>query len=110
MTGREVRVVRFKELTERVLPERARHYGWPLRLDHCFKRVCLDYAFEDVWYRHLAKPAERHLEGDALERAVRCAEELAVGDRELLEARNRLSLRYRGKQRLKATHADYNQE
>lgn len=68
-------------MTERVLPERAREERWPLRLDHCFKRVCLDYAFGDVWYKHLSKPAERHLAGDDLERGVRCAEELAVGDR-----------------------------
>lgn len=90
-------MVRFKELTEQVLPERAREQGWPLRLDHCFKRVCLDYACGDVWYKHVAKPAERHLEGEALERAVRCAEELAVRDRGLLEARNAISLDYRGK-------------
>lgn len=100
MTGREARVARFKELTERLLPERARNERWPLRLDHCFKRVCLDFTFGDVWYRHLDRPAERHLNGDALERAVQCAEELAVGDRNLLETRNRLSLRYRGKERV----------
>ena len=39
---REEQVRRFKQITERELPERARRELWPLRLDHCFKRVCLD--------------------------------------------------------------------
>lgn len=97
MSEREEMVARFKELTERVLPEVARRQGWPLRLDHCFKRVCLDFACGDVWYRHVRKPAEKHLEGEALVRAVRCAEELAVGGRELLAERNGMSLGWRGK-------------
>ena len=96
---REVRVARFKKVTEQLLPERARKERWPLRLDHCFKRVCLDFAFGDVWYHHCAKPAERNLTGEALERAVRCGEELLAGDRALLELRNRMSLGFRGKER-----------
>ena len=100
MSGREEMVARFKELTERVLPELAREQGWPLRLDHCFKRVCLDYACGDVWYKHVARPAERHLEGEALERAVRCAEELVAGNRALLGERNEMSLRWRGKSKV----------
>ncbi len=92
-------VSRFKQLTEVALPAKAREQRWPIRLDHCFKRICLDYAFEDVWYKHLPKPAERHLAGDALQRAVRCAEEFLAGDRALLDERNTASLRYRGKLR-----------
>lgn len=92
-------IARFKELTERILPEHARQQHWPIRLDHCFKRICLDYAFSDVWYNHLARPAERHLHGEPLRRALRCAEELAVGDRTLLDERNKASLHWRGKLR-----------
>ena len=97
MDQREIGVARFKELTEVVLPGIARAGRWPIHLDHCFKRICLDHAFEDVWYRHLPKPAERHLSGAALERAVACAEALARDGRPLLEERNAASLRYRGK-------------
>ena len=90
-------VARFKELTERVLPARARVEGWPLRMDHCFKRICLDWAFEDVWYGHVGRPAEKHLRGEGLVRAVRCAEELMEGDVALLRERDAASLRWRGK-------------
>lgn len=90
-------VVRWKELTKTVLPARAREERWPIRLDHCFKRITLDHAFEDAWYRHLPKPAERHLAGDALTRAVACGEQILSGGRPVLEVRNRESLRLRGK-------------
>ena len=94
---RDEQVAQFKHLTECVLPERAREQHWPLRLDHCFKRVCLDFAFGDVWYRHLRKPAQKYLEGEPLARALRCALDLAGGDARLLESRNQQSLVWRGK-------------
>lgn len=84
-------------MTEHVLPTLARQHCWPLRLDHCFKRVCLDHAFGDVWYRHMKKPAERHLEGEALERALLCAIDIAERGEPLLRERNDNSLRYRAK-------------
>ena len=92
-------LARFKHLTEVVLPALARDGQWPIRFDHCFKRICLDHAFDDVWYRHLSRPAERHLYGEPLERAVRCAEELAAGGLPVLAERNRASLGYRGRLR-----------
>ena len=91
------RIARFKQLTEHILPTLAHEQHWPIRLDHCFKRICLDAAFEDVWYRHLPKPAERHLTGEALARALRCAEELATEGLSAVTRRNRESLLYRGK-------------
>ncbi len=90
-------MMRFKDLTERVLPARAQAERWPIRFDHCFKRICLDWAFGDVWYRHLARPAERHLRGEALALAVQCAEELSSGSRLLLAERDDASLGWRGK-------------
>ncbi len=90
-------IARFKQLTEIALPAMAREERWPIRLDHCFKRICLDFAFEDVWYNHLPRPAERHLEGEPLARAIRCAEELLSEGLPALQLRNAASLRYRGK-------------
>lgn len=90
-------IARFKHLTEHVLPARARSEAWPLRLDHCFKRVCLDHAYGDVWYNHLRRPAERYLTGEPLQRALRCAEELAAGAVALLNERDAASLKVRGK-------------
>lgn len=93
------RIARFKLLTEQLLPARARAKRWPIRLDHCFKRVCLDHAFHGVWYHHLDKPAERHIGGEPLARALCCAEELLADDGTLLRLRNQESLRWRGKLR-----------
>lgn len=95
--ARQALVDRFKALTQVDLPDRARADGWPLRLDHCFKRVCLDWAFRDCWYRHLKRPAEQHIGGADLDRAVRCAEEILDGGVALLKKRNAASLRWRGK-------------
>lgn len=92
-------IARFKHLTETVLPALAREQRWPIRLDHCFKRICLDHAFGGVWYDFLPRPAERHLQGIALERAVACAVEIAAEGRRVLDQRNAASLRYRGKLR-----------
>ena len=88
---------RWKQLTELALPALAREQHWPIRLDHCFKRITLDYAFSDVWYKHLARPAERHLVGAPLERALACAEELAAQGLPVLRERNAASLLVRGK-------------
>lgn len=95
---REEMVGRWKELTEVRLPGLAREGRWPLRLDHCFKRVCLDWAHGGVWYEFCAKPAERHMSDEALGRAVQCAEEIVEGGLEMLRERNQASLRWRGKQ------------
>ena len=97
--NRSAAIARFKHLTEVDLPSQARAQHWPLRLDHCFKRVCLDYAFQDVWYKHLKKPAERHIVGEPLRRALECAEQIAADGEALLRTRNTESLRYRGKLR-----------
>ena len=94
---RNRQIARLKELTEHTLPARAREQHWPIRLDHCFKRICFDAAFGDVWYHHVKRPAEQHLEGEPLARALQCAEELAAGGRALLDERNQQSLRWRGK-------------
>ena len=91
-------IARFKYLTEVELPAVAAQNRWPIRLDHCFKRVCLDHAFSDVWYNHLKRPAERNLTGEPLARALQCAEDL-LAEPALLAERNQSSLRYRGKLR-----------
>ena len=97
--NREQQVAEWKHLTESVLPALARQHGWPLRLDHCFKRVTLDHAFSDIWYKHLRKPAERHLAGEPLARALACAHLIAQEGQPVLKLRNQESLTYRGKAR-----------
>lgn len=92
-------IAHFKHLTEVALPALAREHRWPIRLDHCFKRICLDAAFGDVWYNHLPRPAERHLTGEPLARAIHCAEAIAAEGLPALTLRNAESLRFRGKAR-----------
>ena len=96
---RTTQLALFKHLTEVALPAKARAERWPIRFDHCFKRICLDHAFADVWYNHLPKPAERYIAGEPLNRAVQGANDLLTGDLLLLQERNQASLRYRGKLR-----------
>ena len=96
MTDAE-RIARFKQLTEHELPALAKEQRWPIRLDHCFKRICLDAAFEDVWYDHLRKPAERHIAGESLGKALAAAEAIAAEGLETLRVLNAASLQYRGK-------------
>ncbi len=99
MDERETSIARWKELTERTLPALAREGHWPLRFDHCFKRVCLDHAFRDVWYKHVPRPAERHIGREPLNRAICCAEKIAAGGIATLRQRNAQSLAWRGKER-----------
>lgn len=88
-------MARFKELTEHILPRRAREEGWRLRFDHCFKRVCLDNACGGVWYDFIAKPAERNMTEEQLALAIELAEAIARDGWRLLDELNRKSLRWR---------------
>lgn len=96
------KLARWKHLTETLLPDRARELRWPIRLDHCFKRITLDHACNDLWTRHLPKPAQSYLAGHTLARALAAAEALLSGDRALLDQLNQQSLQHRGK--LHASH------
>ncbi len=69
--------------------------GWPIRLDHCFMRVCLDHAIGRRWDAEVARPAIRHLDDEQLARAVACAERI-VADPALLPPLNDASLAMRG--------------
>ncbi len=99
ISGPSCDIARFKQLTEEILPALAREHRWPIRLDHCFKRICLDHAFGDVWYNHLPRSAERHLTGAPLARALACADSIAAEGLPTLSLRNAESLRFRGKLR-----------
>ena len=95
----QARIAHFKHLTEVALPAKASEQHWPIRFDHCFKRICLDHAFQDVWYKHLRRPAERYIGGTSLDSAIECAEALLEGNLERLQSLNSASLTFRGKAR-----------
>ena len=67
---------RWTELTRHRLPAMAADQRWPIRLDHCFMRVCLDHAIGDRWDRVVDRPAIRHLTDEQLARAIAIAERI----------------------------------
>ena len=89
-------MARWLDLTRRVLPGMAAAEGWPIRLDHCFMRVCLDAAFGRPWHEAVRRPAVRHMTEAELARAVAVAERVAATPALLFEL-NAESLRLRGK-------------
>ncbi len=86
---------RWHVLTRSILPGMAATQGWPIRLDHCFMRVCLDAAIGVRWDRVVPRPAIRHLSDAQLARAVAVAEAIAA-DPASLRRLNAASLRMRG--------------
>lgn len=90
---------RWLELTRVTLPALAPTRDWPVSADHCFQRILLDDAVGGCWYDHVAgRPAYRHLDAAALQRAVATAEAVVAGDADL-HLLNRQSLAYRRKPR-----------
>ena len=94
--GRPALLARWLDLTRRVLPGMAAAEGWPIRLDHCFMRVCLDAAFGRPWHEAVRRPAVRHMTDADLARAVAVAERIAAAPL-LLPGLDAESLRLRGK-------------
>ena len=76
--GRAAMVERWHALTRRILPAMASEHGWPIHLDHCFMRVCLDAALGSPWTAAVARPAMRHMSDEELAAAVRVAEGIAA--------------------------------
>lgn len=93
-TERERLALRWLELTRRVLPGMAAAQSWPIRLDHCFMRVCLDNALGRPWHEAVRRPALRHLDLHQLRAAVAVAEGI-TDDPRTLPALNDASLAWR---------------
>ncbi len=85
---------RWLHLTRTVLPGMAAEHGWPIRLDHCFMRVCLDAAIGARWDATVRLPAIRHLTDPQLARAVAIAEAIQAAP-DTLRGLNTASLRMR---------------
>ena len=94
MTERERLVARWLDLTWNVLPGMAAAHRWPIRLDHCFMRVCLDNALRRPWHEVVRRPAIHHLELAQLRAATAVAEGI-IADPARLPALNRASLDWR---------------
>ena len=103
MAERTALVDRWFELTRQALPALAASQRWPIRLDHCFMRVCLDEALDAPWFELVQRPAVKHLTDAQLLAAIHVAEAILAKPDLLLELNIR-SLRKRGKGQGSALH------
>ena len=87
-------VARWHALTRDALPAMAPVQRWPIRLDHCFMRVCLDAALGSPWTATVGRPAVRSMSETQLLAAIAVAESI-VAEPDRLPALNAASLRGR---------------
>jgi len=85
----------YLELINKVLPSIALKRNFPIKLNHCFGRTCLDQLFQGCWYEFLVVgkiPAYRQLDVDQLQQLVDIAQSLVDGDLEHIHLLNQQSL------------------
>ncbi len=85
--------IKFKELINIRLPAK---YVYPVRYNHCFNRIILDWLFSDCWYNHLDrnKTAISQLSDTQLEAAIVRMNQW-LNDPQILITDNKISLAYR---------------
>lgn len=86
-------IATYKQLINVDLPATFTH---PIRLNHCFARVVLDWLFKDCWYNHLSKKqtAISQLSTQQLLLAIERMQQW-LNDPQLLITDNNQSLQYR---------------
>lgn len=89
-------IVAYKRLINTDLPAK---YTSPVRFNHCFNRIILDWLFNDCWYNHLSreKTAISQLDQEQLRLAITRMNEW-LENQDLLIADNNSSLNFRKKQ------------
>lgn len=92
-------ISRYMVQTKEILPQMARDPAikWPVRHDHCFRRIVLDNVCGGPWFKHLPMPAYKSLSYDQARHAVQLCEDI-IAHRVDLHELNRRSLIWRGKQ------------
>jgi hypothetical protein len=81
-------------LVKETLPNMAKANEWPISLDHCFMRVCLDTAIGAPWHTVVKRPAIRNLSDDQICEAI-CVAQSLVASPTLLFELNQNSIRGR---------------
>lgn len=86
-------IAAFKKLINIELPAK---YTFPVRFNHCFNRIILDWLFSGCWYEHLdrKKTAISQLNETQLQLAIQRMNAW-LKDQKLLIADNNASLSYR---------------
>jgi hypothetical protein len=85
---------RWLTLVKETLPSMAKVHQWPIALDHCFMRVCLDTALGSPWHAVVKRPAIKHLSDHQIKSAIGVAQSI-VNSPELLHLLNENSIRSR---------------
>lgn len=90
---REELIKFYLELTNNILPS---NINTPIKDNHCFQRVILDFLFKDCWYNHLdkSKTAYKQLTDNQL---ILATNRMVVwlNNIKILETDNNNSLKYR---------------
>jgi hypothetical protein len=88
-------VIRYKQLLNDTLPA---SFTTPVRHNHCFNRIVLDWLFQDAWYHHFnsSKTAISQLSDVQLQQMINRMEAW-LQQPELLFEDNRRSLAWRKK-------------
>lgn len=88
-------IAAYKKLINIDFPAR---YTSPVRFNHCFNRIILDWLFKDCWYNHLSRKqtAISQLNEEQLQSAIARMNKW-LEDHNCLIADNNNSLRYRRK-------------
>lgn len=81
---------------EFVFPMLASKYNWPIRFDHCFRRVIYDICVGDKWNTKVQSPANKNMTVEQLKRCVSICIELVENPQLMMEYNNR-SLAWREK-------------
>ncbi|WP_158666547.1 GCN5-related N-acetyltransferase [Salinibacter altiplanensis] len=84
----------MERLAEEVLPAKAASGNYPVRFDHCFKRIAYDMAVGAKWDAEVARPFYEHASREQVRRAVDVLRKMARDPARAAEY-NRRSLRYR---------------
>ena len=84
----------MKHLAEEVLPAKAASGDYPVRFDHCFKRIAYDVAVGAKWDTEVASPFYEHASREQIRRAVDVLRQMAEDPGRAAEY-NRRSLRCR---------------
>jgi hypothetical protein len=81
-------------LSEEVLPEKAEDGDYPVRFDHCFKRIAFDRATQAKWDTVVNRPFYENATSRQMKKAVKALKEMARSPARAREL-NKASLRYR---------------
>ena len=84
----------MERLAEDTLPAKAASGDYPVRFDHCFKRIAYDVAVGTTWDTEVTPPFYANATPAQVRRAVAVLREMAQ-DPDRAAEYNRRSLRYR---------------